>query len=141
MNLIPVIREALGLKVNEEFQILKNDGTTYTVNYRFADNDELQWLDTDTDCWKSSSSITLGMIVYGKVTIKKFPFKPNEGNLYYFIGLDKGDAIGTHYYSNIPHHKLRVKSGNCYRTEEEAENHVDEWMTKVYGKDWKELLK
>ena len=37
--------------------------------------------------------------------------------------------------------KVQVKSGNCYRTEEEAEKHINEWMSKVYGKDWRELLK
>ena len=67
--------------------------------------------------------------------------QPKVGELYYFIYLDNGDAMGACYYSGMSHHKLRVKSGNCYRTREEAEKHSDEWMSKVYGKDWKELLK
>lgn len=140
MNLIPVIREALGLKVNEEFQILKNDGTTYALNYRFADNNELQYFDSDIDCWKSSGPITLEKIVYGKVTVKKLPFKPNEYEAYYFVNLYfctvEVSASGKDFTADV----IRVNSGNCYRTKEEAENHVDEWMTKVYGKDWGKML-
>lgn len=141
MNLIPVIREALGLEVNEEFQILKNDGTTYTLNYRFADNNKLQWFDSDKDCWKSSSQITLGMIIYGKVTVKKLPFKPNEYEAYYFVNLYFGTAEVSAFSKDFTADVIRVNSGNCYRTKEEAENHVDEWMSKVYGKGWKEWLK
>lgn len=141
MNLIPVIREALGLKVNEEFQILKNDGTTYALNYRFADNNKLQWFDSDKDCWKSSSSITLEKIIYGQVAIKKLPFRPEEGELYYLVGFYTGDVISTCYAKECQSDIVNVKGGNCYRTEEEAEKHVDEWMSKVYGENWKELLK
>lgn len=84
MNLIPTIREALGLQENEEFQI---DGTMYAANYRFADNNMLQWFDSDTGYWESSHSTTLEKIIYGKVTVKKLPFKPNEYEAYYFVNL------------------------------------------------------
>lgn len=141
MNLIPMIRETLGLEIEEEFQLVKSDGTTYNLKYRFADNDKLQWFDPYTSCWNMSSPTVLEKIIYGQVTIKKLPFKPKVGELYYFISLDNGDAMGACYYSGMSHHKLRVKSGNCYCTREEAEKHSDEWMSKVYGKDWRELLK
>lgn len=141
MNLIPVIREALGLKENEEFQLLRSNGTTYTVNYRFADNDELQWFDPDTDCWESSGAATLEKIIYGKVTVKKLPFKPKEGESYYYVIFYNGDIISTAYTKYSKSDVVKVNSGNCYRTKEEAETHVDEWMSKVYGKGWKELLK
>lgn len=149
MNLIPMIRETLGLEIEEEFQLLlKSDGATYNSKYRFASNDTLQWFDTYTSCWNTSLPTMLEKIIYGQVTIKKLPFKPKEGKLYYFIDLDNGDAMGACYYSNMSHHKsnmshhkLRVKSGDCYCTREEAEKHSDEWMSKVYGENWRELLK
>lgn len=142
MNLIPMIREALGLNIEEEFQLLKSDGTLYNnLKYRFANNDTFQWFDSDRDCWKSSSQITLGRIVYGQVAIKKLPFRPEEGELYYLVGFYTGDVISTCYAKECQSDIVNVKGGNCYRTEEEAEEHVDEWMSKVYGKDWRELLK
>lgn len=136
MNLIPVIRESLGLKENEEFQI---DGTMYAANYRFADNNMLQWFDSDTGCWESSHSTTLEKIIYGQVTIKKLPFKPKDSEFYYYVSLYTGRVIRDRYTENNGANRVQVKSGNCYRTQEEAENHVDEWMTKIYGEDWREL--
>lgn len=142
MNMIPMIREALGLEIEEEFQLLlKSDGATYNSKYRFANNDTLQWFDPDAGCWNMSLPTMLEKIIYGQVTIKKLPFKPKVGELYYFISLDNGDAMGAYYHSDMSHHKLRVKSGNCYYTREEAEKHSDEWMSKVYGENWRELLK
>ena len=141
MNLIPMIRETLGLEIEEEFQLLKIGGISYNSKYRFAYNDTLQWFDPYTSCWNVSSPTMLEKIIYGQVAIKKLPFRPEEGELYYFISLDNGDAMGACYYSGMSHHKLRVKSGNCYCTREEAEKHSDEWMSKVYGENWKELLK
>lgn len=140
MNLIPVIRESLGLKENEEFQILKNDGTTYVANYRFTDNNKLQWFDSDTGCWESSRSTTLENIVYGKVTVKKLPFKPNEYEAYYFVNLYFGTVEVSAFSKDFTADVIRVNSGNCYRTKEEAKTHVDEWMSKVYGKDWEKML-
>lgn len=138
MNLIPVIREALGLKENEEFSV--RCGTAYMLGrYRFT-KDRLEHFNVRDNCWEGTSSDLFAKLVHGIYRVDKPPFKPNEGDLYYFIDLDNGDAIGTSYYSIIPHHKLRVESGNCYRTQKEAEKHLDEWMTKVYGKDWGKML-
>lgn len=141
MNLIPMIRETLGLEIEEEFQLVKSDGATYNSKYRFADNDKLQWFDPYTGCWNVSSPIMLEKIIYGQVTIKKLPFKPKEGELYYLVGFYTGDVISTCYAKECQSDIVNVKGGNCYRTEEEAEKHVDEWMSKIYGENWKELLK
>ena len=141
MNLIPMIREALGLEIEEEFQLLKSDGTSYNSKYCFAYNDTLQWFDPGTGCWNSDSPITLQKIIYGQVTIKKQPFKPKEFEFYYYVSLYTGRVVRDRYTENNDANRAQVKSGNCYRTKEEAEKHVDEWMSKVYGKDWRELLK
>lgn len=141
MNLIPVIRETLELEIEEEFQLVKSDGATYNSKYRFADNDKLQWFDPYTGCWNVSSPIMLEKIIYGQVTIKKLPFKPNEYEAYYFVNLYFGTVEVSAFSKDFTADVIRVNSGNCYRTKEEAENHVDEWMSKVYGENWKELLK
>ena len=143
MNLIPVIRETLELEIEEEFQLVKSDGATYNSKYRFASNDTLQWFDTYTSwsCWNVGSPTMLEKIIYGQVTIKKLPLKPKEGELYYLVGFYTGDVISTCYAKECQSDIVNVKGGNCYRTEEEAEKHVDEWMRKVYGEDWKELMK
>lgn len=143
MNLIPVIREALGLQENEEFKIKVDDSLHMGCDYRFT-NCQLQ--EKDGGCWECSSNVVLGMLVAGQCEIIKLPFKPKEGEDYYFIDVSTGYVCRTIYVIGYCRdtlrncrEMLRISSGNCYRTEEEAEKHVDEWMGKLYGKEWRKL--
>lgn len=139
MNLIPVILEALELQENEEFSV--RCGTAYVLGrYRFT-KDRLEHFNVRDNCWEGTSSDLFAKLVHGIYRVDKPPFKPKEGELYYLVGFYTGDVISTCYAKECQSDIVNVKGGNCYRTEEEAENHVDEWMTKVYGKDWKELMK
>lgn len=138
MNLIPVIREALGLLENEEFRLNDINGGTYTSVYRFTDDD---FQIREIQGWNDADSLTLKLILVGKREVVKLPFKPNEYEAYYFVNLYFGTVEVSAFSKDFTADVIRVNSGNCYRTKEEAKNHVDEWMTKVYGKDWKELMK
>lgn len=138
MNLIPTIREALGLEENEEFKIKDRKGLTVYNKCRFTHKGMQVNI---TGFWENSKNEIVGMLVKGQCEVVKLPFKPKEGELYYYVNLNIGEVMGNYYYSDMNHHVLIVNSGNCYRTKEEAEKHVDEWMSKVYVKDWRELLK
>ena len=138
MNLIPTIREALGLQENEEFNLINPNEGAFPEYFRFTSNTlQIHY----PQGWEEAHGMILRELLRGDLKVAKLSFKPKEGKLYYFIDLDNGDAMGACYYSNMSHHKLRVKSGNCYCTREEAEKHSDEWMSKIYGENWKELLK
>lgn len=138
MNLIPMIREALGLQEKEEFNLINSNGVPFPEHFRFASYSlQIHY----PQGWEEAHYMTLKALLRGDLKVAKLPFKPEEGELYYFISLNDGDAMGVFYCSGIPYHKLRVKSGNCYRTREDAEKHSDEWLSKVYGENWKELLK
>lgn len=139
MNLIPVIREALELQENEEFSV--RCGTAYVLGkYRFT-KDRLEHFNVRDNCWEGTSSDLFAKLVHGIYKVDKLPFKPKEGESYYYVRFYNGDIISTAYTKYSKSDVVKVNSGNCYRTKEEAENHVDEWMSKVYGKGWKELLK
>ena len=138
MNLIPVIREALGLHENEEFN-LKNDCTgVFPDKFRFTDS-TLQIKEGER--WFEAHSMMFKLLFKGEYKVVKLPFRPEEGELYYLVGFYTGDVISTCYAKECQSDIVNVKGGNCYRTEEEAEKHVDEWMSKIYGENWKELLK
>ena len=137
MNLIPVIREALELHENEEFQIKDETGVSQYI-YRFTNKDMQVNI---RGSWESNSNGVIGMLVKGQYEVVKLPFKPNEYEAYYFVNFYFGTVEVSAFSKDFTADVIRVNSGNCYRTKEEAENHVDEWMTKVYGKDWRELLK
>lgn len=137
MNLIPVIREALGLQENEEFNLINPNEGPFPEHFRFTSNIlQIHY----PQGWEEAHGMILRELLRGDLKVVKLPFKPKEGELYYLVGF-YGDVIGTRYTKWCQSDILNANSGNCYRTEEEAEKHINEWMSKVYGKDWRELLK
>ena len=81
------------------------------------------------------------LLLKGECEVVKQPFKPNEYDAYYFVNLYFGTVEVSAFSKDFTADVIRVNSGNCYRTREEAAKHINEWMSKVYGKDWRELLK
>lgn len=137
MNLIPVIREALGLQEHEEFNLINPQRSVISRAFRFTSNSlQIHY----PQGWEEAHDMTLRALLRGDLKVVKLPFKPKEGELYYLVGF-YGDVIGTRYTKWCQSDILNANSGNCYRTYEEAKEHVDEWMNKVYGENWKELLK
>lgn len=142
MNLIPTIRETLGLRENEEFQIKDRKGATVYYKCRFIHKDMQVNI---TGFWENSKNEIVGMLVKGQYEVVKLPFKPKTGEDYYFVDVSTGYVCRTTYGLGYRHdvvrirEALRVSSGNCYQTEEEAEEHVNEWMEKLYGKEWRKL--
>lgn len=138
MNLIPVIREALGLQENEEFNLINPNEVPFPEHFRFTSNSlQIHY----PQGWEEAHGMTLRALLRGDLKVVKLPFKPKEGEWYYCVGLHNGHVSGTVYMKRCQSDIVNVNSGNCYRTREEAEKHVDEWMSKVYGENWKELLK
>ena len=138
MNLIPVIREALGLQEHEEFNLINPNEVPFPEHFRFASNSlQIHY----PQGWEEANGMTLRALLRGDLKVVKLPFKPKEGEVYYYVEFYNGDVISTHYIKGCRLDTVNENSGNCYRTREEAKKHIDEWMSKVYGKNWKELLK
>lgn len=138
MNLIPVIREALGLRENEEFNLINPNEVPFPEHFRFTSNSlQIHY----PQGWEEAHGMTLRSLLRGDLKVVKLPFKPKEDEVYYYVGFYDGDVIGTSYTKWWRSDILNANSGNCYRTREEAKKHVDEWMSKIYGENWKELLK
>ena len=138
MNLIPVIREALGLQEHEEFNLINPQRSVISRAFRFTSNSlQIHY----PQGWEEAHDMTLRALLRGDLKVAKLPFRPEEGEAYYYVGFYSGDVISTYYMKGCQSDIVNENSGNCYRTKEEAEKHVDEWMSKVYGENWKELLK
>ena len=138
MNLIPVIPEAQGLQEHEEFNLINPQRSVISRAFRFTSNSlQIHY----PQGWEEAHDMTLRALLRGDLKVVKLPFKPKESEAYNYVNFYNGEIVQTIYVENCISDKTRVESGNCYRTEEEAEKHVDEWMSKVYGKDWRELLK
>ena len=138
MNLIPTIREALGLQEHEEFNLINPQQSVISRAFRFTSNSlQIHY----PQGWEEAHDMTLRALLRGDLKVVKLPFKPKEDEFYYYVGFYSGDVIGTSYTAYCQSDIVNANSGNCYQTKEEAEKHVDEWMSKIYGENWKELLK
>ena len=138
MNLIPMIRETLELRENEEFNLINPNEGAFPEYFRFTSNIlQIHY----PQGWEEAHGVFLRELLRGDLKVAKLSFIPKEGEYYYYVGLYIGKAIRTRYMKCCQADVLNVKGGNCYRTLKEAEKHVDEWMSKIYGENWKELLK
>ena len=138
MNLIPVIREALGLQENEEFNLINPNEGPFPERFRFTSNIlQIHY----PQGWEEAHGMILRELLRGDLKVAKLPFKPKEDEFYYYVGFYSGDVIGTSYTEYCQSDIVNANSGNCYQTKEEAEKHVGEWMSKIYGENWKDLLK
>lgn len=136
MNLIPVIREALGLQENEEFNLINANEVPFQERFRFASYTlQIHY----PEGWEEANGMTLKALLRGDLKVVKLPWKPKESEAYNYVNLYNGEIVQTIYVKNCISDKTRVESGNCYRTYEEAKEHVDEWMEKLYGKEWRKL--
>lgn len=136
MNLIPVIREALGLQEHEEFNLINPQRSVISRAFRFTSNSlQIHY----PQGWEEAHDMTLRALLRGYLKVVKLPWEPKESGTYNYVNFYNGQIVQTIYVENCISDKTRVESGNCYRTEEEAKKHVDEWMEKLYGKGWRKL--
>jgi len=118
-NLIPKLAEWLGLVEGDEFEI---EGYTYNP-YKYIDG---RFVDREGDRMYGGLFIN---ILYGEAEVKKLPWRPKRRDLCYRVGID-GDVLAFHY-GNDSISIAMLAFGNCFRTREEATNHVSEILAKM----------
>lgn len=114
MNLIPEVVKLLGVEIGKEFDIILDDCTPSVYNpFKFTE-DGLKAGDMISD------SSYLVHLITGYYTIRKIPFKPKKGDVYWYWCKEIQKASKT-YFDNCSCDYTRWKIGNCFRTKEEAE--------------------
>ena len=136
MNLIPEIAKVLGVEIGEKFKV-----TRYAnVVFRF-DETSLQFYSNLTNEWRETSDELYKMIMKGDTEVKRLPFEPKDGEKYwtvYWKGIvDMPCAVYETWRGDSCDFANKV-SGNCFRTEAEAEAHKFEIFEKLTGKKWAE---
>lgn len=106
-----------GLQLEEEFDLKDDDFSPYRFTERglFDKYDELQEL----------CAIELINGEWERI-IKRF--KPEKEENYWYISVE-GYVFKTHNTNTLTDY-YRISSGNCFRTSEEAEAHVEAWEQK-----------
>lgn len=127
-NYYKEIAEMLGLELDEEFEITNNEN----IKLKFTKNSlKLCRKDVDLTKWANTSLMCLDKLIGGEEKIIKKPFKPRKGDIYYFISLDCEVFVDNSIWYGDTTDLIFFNVGNCFRTEEEAEEHKDEIVKKL----------
>ena len=127
-NLMTEVAALLGVEIGEKFIIENAEHNLQVV--LVADGLHV----TKDDFLGSSNSKLLQNVLCGLFRVKKLPWEPREGDMYYI--LNTGALIVESYSWGNSTFDLAVKSlGIIHRTEEEAEAHFAEDYEKLTGKE------
>lgn len=135
MNLIPKICEMLGVEIGEEFKIVPLDGI-----YRLSDFGlQTKLFLKSGERWESSKYMT--PLLTGQYQIKKIPFEPKEGEIYWCVrwSYNSGLFITSRLWDETLDACWFDKNcNNRFCTGEEAEAHKYEIYEKLTGRKWGE---
>lgn len=113
MNYYKQVAEMLDLEMDEKFK-LKSDGIDcYGGTYYFSE-DGLKCIDSTLN-----NNWVLASILVGKAKIVRFPFKPKIGGSYWHYYPING-AVYKDKWMGGYYDLLCWKTGNCFKTKEEA---------------------
>ena len=131
-KILEVLREEIGVKVGEEFDVYENGKKQWMCKFEENGfyrkiNDEFQ----ESGLWKNIVSN------FHKYKFKRKPFAPECGEDYFFLGIEYDKSKGLNFRalqstwigSSIDYGMLAV--GNIFRTEEEALKRKDKLLEKL----------
>ena len=136
-NYMADVAKLLGVEMGEEFK-LENHGDIY----KFTEEGLMYCLMGNLG-WRIAPFV-LNDTLSGKYQVIRLPWKPKPNEVYYYVGWLEACgkwticADRTQYLTSYDNDNLRVDTGNCFRTREEAEAAKYEVFKRLTGKDWNE---
>lgn len=129
------IASHFNVDLGEKFDI-EVDGKISAIDYRFSSNGLEFWNEADRQWEKSTYSIENNLL-HGVDKVKKRPWKPNVGEVYYRVCRPRFDdypKVGkaAWFGDNIDFYCLLL--GNVFQTQEEAKKFVPVFESKVQEK-------
>lgn len=122
-NYMPEIAQMLGVEIGEEFDVLDSEGCVKGIGpYMFTNEDIINGDGGRAHDW------LLLYLLYGKNTIRKRPWEPKVGELFWTIN-GKGDAEQYHFTNDVRDLAL-LNMGNCFPSKEAAKAAVPEMLAK-----------
>lgn len=126
-NYMPEVAKMLGVGIGEEFNIIDSDcGEVSAGTYKFTEK-HLE------NVFREEAPFILIRLLWGDYTIEKLPWKPKEDEKYWFVTVGASCAyVVWHAFSYSSEIELyRLKMGNCFRTEEDANAGIEEVLAKL----------
>ena len=129
MNYYKQIAEMLGVELEEEFKLKPSClEKPWNSLYRFS-TDGLE--NKYSDCsWVKCEKGAIDNILIGQTEVIKIPWKPKKDEMYWFYGSSLEQALWATWRLNSGDF-CRWKTGNCFRTEEEAKTKGKEIMEAI----------
>lgn len=113
-NHMAEVAALLGLELREEFRIEKCQGL-----FRFTEDGPQRLLDSSSS-WTFAEHSILRELLNGKVTVVKFPWKPDDGEQYYVPHVDPTAMFGTWVWRDSELDLYRLGHGLVFSTPDEA---------------------
>ena len=130
MNYYKQFAEMLGLELEQEFVLTDVDGNRKNKNtYKITEDGVVYKLPTFTN-WSVNSLGTIGKLLNGDVKAVPKPWKPKKGDEYWRCRSKCGSVSSTIWLDDVIDF-CGWKSGNCFRTKEEAQSKGKEIMEKL----------
>lgn len=120
-NYMPDVAKMLGVELGERFTLDDGTNTEYAITQK-----GISIFGNDKKC---NTDFVLGCLLRGSYEIVKLPWKPKDGDDYYFVYPD-GSIYCCHFCYKGPVDLAMLYMGNCFRTKADAEAHKDEIMAK-----------
>lgn len=128
MNYYKEIAEMLGVELGEEFR-LKENKTKNIVRPRYKITQE-EGLMYSVNRNEFARSTLLLSIINGNYSVVKLPWKPKEGDRYYYYSASNG-LVNYARWDDLCSELILWKVGNCFKTEEKARTKGKEIMEQI----------
>ena len=125
MNYMAEVAKMLGVELGEEFEC--DDGYKYVLR-----EDGIIESKYRGDFTTNTFPTALIALLNGEMVIKHKPWKPSEGDRYWYVSSD--GSVDCYSWTDDTMDFLAYKLGNCYKTEREAEANRDKWVA-FYASD------
>lgn len=119
----------LGLKLGEKFELTYDDGTIDEDTYKIEE-DGFYYKQKQSKDWVAEPSTTVNKLINGYCKAVPKPWKPKNGEKYWFYSESYNHAMSHQWYSGNYEFCL-WKCGNCFKTEEEAAAKGKEIMEQI----------
>ena len=119
MNYWKQFAAMLGLELEEEFSLIKSDGTKVNNDFYKISRDGLFYKKGKNDVWLSEPSTTLSSLLQGSYKVVHKPWKPKNGEMYWHYSEAWKEAISFDWEGGL-NDLFLWKLGNCFKTQEEA---------------------
>lgn len=121
--------EMLGLELGEKFELTYDDGTINEDTYKIEE-DGFYYKHKISEDWLAEPSTTVNKLINGYCKAVPKPWKPKYGEQYWSYSTKTNGTCCNTFWEFAKDYAM-WKSGNCFRTEEEAKTKGKEVMEKL----------